>query len=270
MRFLIERELNESKADLQKFNQYFGSDLVKKFYQYKDRIPKDDRDLYAWMKYPPKWLESFLINLESEPSSNQAKKQAKQGADLLYSGNGWRVYAINTHSAASYYGRDATWCIVSSASSDFIDDSKDYWNDYTNDGYKFYFYINNYSKYALLYKSNNDYRIFNDEDNLVFYIEDAPRVEGLPDVAHRMTPFLMKKLNKLYGISESDIKSLIHEGFSEDFDNYLQIDSSLLWNTAWELTTKNGKTYYFVIYDVSVLQDCTNEVNQFKKNNLAN
>lgn len=47
MRFLIERELNESKADLQKFNQYFGPVLVKKFYQYKDRIPKDDRDLYA-------------------------------------------------------------------------------------------------------------------------------------------------------------------------------------------------------------------------------
>lgn len=137
----------------------------------------------------PEKLKIELDMLDETPSRTQQIKDAKKGAELLYNKDNWKVYKINNSDASCYYGKDTEWCI--SADNGYIDDAKTFWNDYMKDGYSIYFFIHrdNYDeKFALQYKNDNTYFIYDENDRLRPFIEGAPNVSGLPNLSTKISP----------------------------------------------------------------------------------
>lgn len=190
---VISESVNESKEDEAKFRSFAGDKLADKFYELKPRIKSPKNDIYYWMKKDVKELEDFLDDLSSTKTVKQREQSAREGAEKIYSDENWDVFKINTFEASKKYGANTKWCITGKESG-WIDGDKPeniHWKSYTENGIKFYFYIDkkNNKKYALAVYPNGLHELFDETDRNIKGIQDAPIVDGLPDI--RLSDFVI-------------------------------------------------------------------------------
>lgn len=182
----IDDVLTESKADELRLIQFAGEDLAKRFIAIKNRFKSPENDLYYWIKgKTPEDLEVAVTNMENTISSTQQKRQMEAGADFVGENDQWKVYHITTYEASQKYGRDTRWCITG------VDGyGRKYWDDYINSGVDFYFYISKdkinprgrFGKYALALSPNDEFLVYDQQDNEAYGVPNAPVINGLPDV----------------------------------------------------------------------------------------
>ena len=137
-------------------------DLIRVFKKYKDSnlIRGEQSDYYYWMKKTQEEFIDFLAVIEHRVSETQKAKIDKEGAKFIKTINGYAVYLISSYEASLFYGRNTKWCISSV-------DTRDYWEQYTENGKIFFFFIKGDIKYCLVGKINydSDYNEFeNGED----------------------------------------------------------------------------------------------------------
>lgn len=259
----IEREsLQESKADLEKFRQWCGNDeLYNRFMKLRPRLAnirftdgsKGD-DIYFWMKNnTPKDLEDTLQDLEATPTKKEREKRAQEGAKLLYNQNGWKVYKIETQEASQKYGKGSMWCISGEGGYDLGDG---YWEGHEDNTY---FFIHGNEKYALIWhKGDSVWDIWNEEDEIIPYIPNAPKVDGLPDIS-KLPDFITRNVAKLYNISVDDIKDV--KSASNDpelMELFLDYDSK----QNYQVELKNGTTKYCYVEEFTDFIDVTEEIEE--------
>ena len=112
------------------------------------------------MKKTQEEFIDFLAVIEHRVSETQKAKIDKEGAKFIKTINGYAVYLISSYEASLFYGRNTKWCISSV-------DTRDYWEQYTENGKIFFFFIKGDIKYCLVGKINydSDYNEFeNGED----------------------------------------------------------------------------------------------------------
>lgn len=225
--------LVESKQDWDKFKEWCGDDLFNKFMQVKNRLAniklpngRPATDIYFWMKHGKKVELERIIHNASRIAEHDRK--AREGAKLLYNNNGWKVYEISTPEASKKYGKGTRWCISGNDAYTYFDDDD-----------IFYFYIYGDTKYAVApYASGTGCTIFNEMDNIVAYIPNAPQVPNLPDVSS-FNPDVVRGITKLYKIKASEIESIepVDSEYMEFFWDY--------WGPEYyTVTLKNGDVKY--------------------------
>ena len=178
--------LIESRADELRLIDFAGEDLAKRFLVVRKRFKSPENDLYYWIKNKTvDDLRSAVEAIENNLSITQQRKQAGQGAELVGQNKFWKVYHITTYEASQKYGRDTKWCITG------IDGyGRKYWDDYTKTGVEFYFYISTgdinprgrYGKYALALSPNNEFKVYDQQDNEAYGVPKCPQIVGLPDI----------------------------------------------------------------------------------------
>lgn len=225
--------LVESKQDWDKFREWCGDDLFNKFMQVKNRLAniklpngRPATDIYFWMKHGEKIeLEKIIHNAFR---ITEHDRKAREGAKLLYNNNGWKVYEISTPEASMKYGKGTQWCISGRDAYEFFDDDD-----------VFYFYIYGDTKYAVAPNfSGNGYTIYNEVDDRVAYIPNAPQVPNLPDVSS-FDPDVVRGITKLYKIKASEIES-IEPVDSEYLEFFWDYDGP----EHYTVTLKNGDVKY--------------------------
>ena len=182
-------ELNEAKADTQRLIDFAGEDLANRYLAIKNRLKAPENDLYYWIKNKSvDELKQIVVDCENSKSKTQATKElAEEGAVLIQETPHWKVYHITTFEASQKYGRDTKWCITG------INNYGDkYWNEYTNDGIKFYFLISKdnydargrFSKFAIAKHPNvEQYELYDQQDTAVDSCVIPYRDEiNIPDV----------------------------------------------------------------------------------------
>ena len=202
---LFTEELNEAKEDKEKFinwlidahkeagmNQELATStanhFVDMFLNLKQRIKSPYNDFYYWMKNSTQNdFIDYINKLSKEVEDRkQAKQKEKDGAELIYSDDTWKVYHITNYEASAKYGKGTKWCITGTKRWNDGEDGKETFLDYHEKNHvEFYFFIKNGTeKYALaVYPGGKAYEIFNAEDVSIAYIPEAPKIEGLPDVS---------------------------------------------------------------------------------------
>lgn len=225
--------LVESKQDWDKFKEWCGDDLFSKFKQVKNRLVdiklpngRPATDIYFWMKHGKKIELERIIHNVSRIAEHDRK--AREGAKLLYNNGGWKVYEISTPEASQKYGKGTRWCISGGDAYEYFDDDD-----------IFYFYIYGDTKYAVAPNfSGNGYTIYNEMDDRVAYIPDAPQVPNLPDVSS-FDPDVVRGIAKLYKIKESEIESIepVDSEYMEFFWDYGGPEH-------YTVTLKNGDVKY--------------------------
>ena len=254
-----EKALNESKQDFEKFKAWCNNDeLYNKFMQLRPRLSnikfdngaKGD-DIYMWMKKTPKDLEYALNDIESTPTKREREKKAKEGAKLLYNKDCWKVYKIETYEASAKYGKNTTWCI--SGKNGY--DGPDYYQGHEDITY---FYIHGNEKFALIWeKGDNYWTIWNDLDEIVPYVPNAPKVEGLPDIS-QLPQELCQEIAKVLGINPSEIKDIWSASNNPELmELFFDYDTNK--NYVVDTDTK----MYFVIGRGSSYEDVTDEVMEY-------
>ena len=256
----IDESLNESKQDIEKFKQWAGEDIANRFFAIKDRLQGQEKDIYYWMGLEKKYgkhgaiqeINSMLRDIENTPTKKERNQLAQEGADLLYNAGGWKVYEISTYEASKKYGKGTNWCISGD------DMGYDYFSDYHDSGDKIYFYIHGDDKYALIMRGDR-YTIYNDFDDRVAYVPNAPKVQGLPDISD-FNPHIVNKVTKLYNIKPEDIKDIkdmLYDSDTADF--FFDMDT----REAYGIITDNG-TYYCYYYEPDDdYVDVTDEFNEW-------
>lgn len=225
--------LVESKQDWDKFKEWCGDDLFNKFMQVKNRLVniklpngRPATDIYFWMKHGEKIELERIIHNASRIAEHDRK--AREGAKLLYNNNGWKVYEISTPEASMKYGKGTRWCISGNDAYTYFDDDD-----------IFYFYIYGDTKYAVApYASGTGYTIYNERDDRVAYIPNAPQVPNLPDVSS-FDPNVVRGITKLYKIKASEIES-IEPVDSEYMEFFWDYDGP----EHYTVTLKNGDVKY--------------------------
>ena len=86
----LELTINESKEDQERFINWAGDDLSKKFFAMKDRLQGKEKDIYYWMKKPKLELYIKLQEISEKQTRKQKDEEAKRGADLIYSDSEWK------------------------------------------------------------------------------------------------------------------------------------------------------------------------------------
>lgn len=167
---IISKVINESKEDIERFHMWANKDskhrdLANRYDRVKDRLQGKEKDIYTWMKgnrYDE--LDSLLTKYETTPTRRQRDDKAKQGAELIYQDNEWRVYHILNDEGAVKYGKNTQWCITGTNSGDLT--GKDYWDSYAEIGDTIYYYINKpkNAKWALVIHEDNNWTLYNDAD----------------------------------------------------------------------------------------------------------
>ena len=157
----------------------FINNWVNSFEEDKSALKPPLNDYYYWIKKDD-WdaftAQMFHLNIDKEN-----KQKAKDGAQLIYNKDGWQVYKITNYQASAKYGKGTRWCISGSKRWSNDGSGEKYWNEYSEAGVVFYFFINGNRKYALaIYPDNTTYEIFDDGDNSLGYIPNAPIIEEIP------------------------------------------------------------------------------------------
>lgn len=138
--------------------------------------PKND--YYYWIKQDD--FDAFTKEVYDHKVAKDKEAQAKQGARLIYDKDGWKVYNITNYPASAKYGKGTKWCISGSKRWGNDESGEKMWNDYSSKGIKFYFFIHGNTKYALaLYPDNKTFELFDERDNVIAYIPDAPMVDEI-------------------------------------------------------------------------------------------
>jgi len=261
-KFKSEFELVESKEDFEKFKVWCNDDnLYNRFMKLRNRLNGQEKDIYYWMGLEKKYgkhgaIQELLItlrDLERTPTRKEKDELAKEGSILLYNQNGWKVYKIETQEASQKYGKNTMWCISGEGGYDIGDG---FWEGHEDNTY---FYIHGNEKYALIWpKGAKVWDIWNDEDEIIPYIPNAPKVEGLPDVS-KLPDFITTNVAKLYNISVDDIKDVKSASYdSELMDLFLDYDSKQ--NYIVEL--KDGTTKYCYVKEFTDFIDVTEEIEE--------
>ena len=190
--------LKESKQDKENFKKWitqkvedkyagmpsgnkeaFINNWVNNFEEDKSALKPPLNDYYYWIKkddFDAFTAQMFHLNIDKEN-----KQKAKEGAQLIYNKDGWQVYKITNYQASAKYGKGTRWCISGSKRWSNDGSGEKYWNEYSKAGVVFYFFINGNRKYALaIYPDNTTYEIFDDGDNSLGYIPNAPIIEEIP------------------------------------------------------------------------------------------
>lgn len=179
------RYITESKADEQKLIDFAGEDLAKQFFMLKNRLKAPENDLYYWIKQgDPEKLKNALDKLSSIPTRREKEETAREGAELVAENKYYKVYHITTFEASQKYGANTKWCITGKESGWISgeDPHNKYWKEYTDAGIQFYFFIpktKDNMKYALALGKGGRYEIFDEKDDKVKDIPDAPSVKGV-------------------------------------------------------------------------------------------
>lgn len=175
--------LLESKADEQKLRDFAGDELADLFFKQKQRLKSPENDIYYWLKKSPEELENRLKDLSSTQTRKQKSDTAREGAELVAENEYYKVYHITTYEASVKYGKNTQWCISGSKRWSNGERGEEYFDDYTSKGVQFYFFIPKTSKdgkYAIAFTPKNKmYQIFNETDDEVNDIPNAPTVEGV-------------------------------------------------------------------------------------------
>ena len=136
--------LNEAKEDKQKLIDHVGKEDAEYFFKLKDsgRLKPPYNDLYYWLKRKPSELNNYINDVGLTITKSQQRKLDKQGADLLYDEDGWKVYKINTYDSAKYYGKGTKWCISGNYAGQ-EEQGQYYFNEYLSKGVNGYYFIIN-------------------------------------------------------------------------------------------------------------------------------
>lgn len=177
------RYINESKADEQKLRDFAGDELADLFFKQKQRLKSPENDIYYWLKKSPEELEDRLKDLSSTQTRKQKSDTAREGAELVAENDYYKVYHITTYEASVKYGKHTQWCISGSKRWSNGERGEEYFNNYTSKGVQFYFFIpktDENEKYAIAFTPQNKrYQIFNETDDEVDDIPDAPELKGI-------------------------------------------------------------------------------------------
>jgi len=222
-------QLNENKEAIVKFIDRFGKELSDRFFKLKPRLKSPQNDISHWMKKDAKELDTVLSALEKTKTVKQKEEESRGGTKLLYSDENWSVREIQTLEASIKYGKDTKWCISG------VDcETPAMWKRYTEnmpdfpkDSSVFIFFIRKMyrDKYAVLFnRDRGNYMIWNAIDNLTAFINDAPKVKGLPDFK-KVPQELKKALARSLEVSPAQIISIrdsYEEMYSDEhFEKYL-------------------------------------------------
>jgi hypothetical protein len=180
----------EAKADRDRFKVWAGEDLFNRYLKVKDRLTVPMNDMTFWTSTrQPRKKEELLAVIEEEEekikTKEQEKKLVQEGAKILFQDDNWLVYAIKNFEACQKYGAGTKWCITGTNIEGDDVYGRRYWDSYTRDGNEFYFFLKKGSneKFAVMIDEGGDHTIFNPQDREMPFIQDAPKVEGLPDVS---------------------------------------------------------------------------------------
>lgn len=190
--------LVEAKADIDRFKNWllqYGNDdeesltpYLDYFLSVRNNIKSPYNDFYHWIKNSTQkdFLE-YIIQLKNDrEEKNRVKTAEKEGAELIYSDDTWKVYHITNYEASAKYGKGTKWCITGTDRWNDGNSGKDTFKQYHETNHvEFYFFIKNGTeKYAVaLYPDGETTEIFNAEDVSIAYIPDAPHIEDFPDVS---------------------------------------------------------------------------------------
>lgn len=240
-------ELLEAKADQEKFYNWLNDGLASPeitdrtldtFLSLKQRIKSPYNDFYWWMKNSnPSEFYNYIRDIQANTSlKKNREEEAKRGAKLIYNDDTWYVYNITNFEASKKYGAHTKWCITGKNLQGEDTYGNRYWDEYTEHGVQFYFYINkkDNKKYALAYANDGHCEIYDEEDNQIERVPNGPHIDGIPDEDTRFVT--MVKRFKEAGMFDNDI---IHVTMRSNpfwaFDEY----------DFWDATLDDGTHRYF-------------------------
>lgn len=202
---VIKESLTEAKADIDAFINKFGEDTYTNFLKAKDRLKNKGQsvDLTWYVKnMEKKDLDNLILSLYNK-DTDQQKKRIIQGTDKEIRGkynylgekNGYKVYQPLDVQASMDLGVNTGWCTTGRYGhyghpefTPSLEEAKKHWNDYTNGGIKFYYFLDPqtmYGEYALVlyprilqigkivndtYLQETNLEIYNAEDDLDYSV----------------------------------------------------------------------------------------------------
>ena len=189
--------LTEGKQDIENFKKWiennedslapymsegnrkaFVNNWVDTFNEERKNVKAPYNDYYYWIKQN-NWSE-FTKFMKGQQDKKDAKQREKDGAQLVYSDDNWKVYKITTYEASKKYGANTKWCISGSKRWNNGGNGMGFWDTYTSEGVEFYFFINKDTKYALaLYPDHKTFEIFDAQDNAISFIPNAPVINEI-------------------------------------------------------------------------------------------
>ena len=223
----------EAKEDIEKFTKWvldgsFVNDsnrdevnrLVQFFLDVRKNIKSPYNDFYWWIKNSnqTKFI-NYIQDLEIETQNKKnTKKAEKDGARLVYSDNDWKVYEITTYEASAKYGKGTKWCISGSKRWANGEEGAGYFDQYySQDGVRFYFFINKNTKYALAVYPDNSCEIFNAEDVGIPYIPNAPVIDEIKaDYKNESEDNILINAIMNKKIDSKILKQIIQETFTDN------------------------------------------------------
>lgn len=184
--------LTEAKQDTVNFTNFImknaslrdfqAQEWVKRFDKLKPMLKAPENDYYYWIKKNNTYdLFERIKELEHEQETKKLdRSKVAEGAELVNETENWKIYHITNYEASRVYGRDAKWCITG-----INNYGSRYWDQYTRDGYDFYFIITKGeydprgtdSKFAFaINDKHNYYEIYDQHDDKVS-LDEIPYYE---------------------------------------------------------------------------------------------
>ena len=127
-------------------DSYETKDLLSKFIKYKSKLPIEKRDINRFNSIHN--LYSIIQTLEGQGVKSQ-KDVKKEGADVVYEDDEWKIVIPHTEEASCIYGAQTRWCTAGREDNMF-----DYYNKQgplyininkvTGEKYQFHFETNSY------------------------------------------------------------------------------------------------------------------------------
>lgn len=193
MRIIYKNKIptNDSKQDELNFRNWLNNDnYADLFIKFRQSFKQPENDYYYWIKNKTsKDLIKFIDNYQFQKESKEKEHQeVMNGATLLGSGNGYKVYHITTWEASKTLGQGAKWCIS-------MKNDRHPWDSYTKKGVNFYFFISSQTKYALalypeilnvnqifnhIFIKAINFEIYNAEDHLDYLVIDELPLNLIP------------------------------------------------------------------------------------------
>lgn len=240
VRFL-EALIIEGKQDQEVLKNYLGDEYYNKFLAVKDKI-KDPgyKDIYQLIKKDPNEVKAYIDSIKS---NRDLRKNDKDGANLIYQDDLWKVYRITTYPAARLYGSGTKWCITGRYGMDDDPGGPDYFKDYIENedldgGYYFYIKNDGKTKYCLLRQTDGTiHSIWNaidndiDPDDILYEEPDFPGIRGLfvpPPIKDNYNGLFSKKIQPvLTSIKNGDDVNEKSTDDSRSYYGYTPIEWSM-------------------------------------------
>ena len=229
--------LTEAKEDIQKFVDKFGQDTYDEFKKSSQRLKNNNMstDIYTYINddtMDKKKLDTILFNLKQKVSAKDNDLTKIQGEyEYIGQGNGYKVYKPLDAVASMNLGVGTGWCTTGRyghyGDDNFkpsLADAKRHFNDYTENGFEFYYFLDEKTMkglYAVAYNpSSGYYEIFDAEDESVPRVPNIPKLKGLPESLFSgfvIEDGILKKYNGTGGdvVIPNGVKFIGYEVFSD-------------------------------------------------------